>query len=70
MSSDPDVVIYALSRNIAGTCKFQFNGTSGQVVSMRYGELLLPNGSLNGWTSVAGQIKSPGEGKAKSLGFQ
>ena len=29
---------------------------------MRYGELLFPNGTLNGWTSVAGQIKGPGVG--------
>ena len=29
---------------------------------MRYGELVYANGSLNGWTSVAGQIKGPGVG--------
>ncbi len=59
---EDDVVVYALAKNIAGVCLFQFNGSSGATVNMRYGELLFPNGSLNGWTSVAGQIKSPGEG--------
>ena len=60
--SDPTVFVYDIGKNIAGVCKFFFQGAAGTTVSMRYGELLFPNGTLNGWTSVAGQIKGPGVG--------
>lgn len=35
---------------------------AGRVVRLRYGELLYGNGTLNGLTSVAGQVKRAGEG--------
>ena len=58
----PGVYVYNIGVNIAGVCKFHFLGESGDAVTMRYGELVYANGSLNGWTSVAGQIKGPGVG--------
>lgn len=57
-----DALVLDVGRNIAGVCRFCFSGTPGAAVRFRYGELLFANGTVNGWTSVAGQIKSPGEG--------
>ena len=44
-------------RNHAGACRLRFSGKAGDVVALRYGELLHPDGSLNPMTSAAGQIK-------------
>ena len=52
------VSILDVGRNIAGGCTYHVSGPNGSVVSMRYGELLSPDGHLNVMTSVAGQIKS------------
>jgi alpha-L-rhamnosidase len=45
---------------VSGVCELCFAGGSvrpGATIVARYGELLLPNGSVNGLTSVAGQVK-------------
>jgi len=49
-----------LGRQVAGVCDFRFSpgAPRGAAIHFRYGELLFNNGSVNGWTSVAGQIKS------------
>ena len=52
-------MILDTGKNHAGSCRFRFAGKAGDVVGMRYGELLHADGSLNPMTSVAGQIKGP-----------
>jgi alpha-L-rhamnosidase len=49
-----------LGRQVAGVCTWVWRGAglAGRGVRFRYGELLARNGSVNGLTSVAGQIKS------------
>jgi alpha-L-rhamnosidase len=49
-----------LGRQVAGVCDFRFSpgAPRGAAIHFRYGELLFANGSVNGLTSVAGQIKS------------
>eukprot|EP01105_Mastigella_eilhardi_P025947 TRINITY_DN724_c0_g1_i3.p1 TRINITY_DN724_c0_g1~~TRINITY_DN724_c0_g1_i3.p1 ORF type:complete len:709 (+),score=137.89 TRINITY_DN724_c0_g1_i3:744-2870(+) len=61
------VYVADMGRNYAGTISLRvpLNGVAlkpGQAITLRYGELLNPDGSLNVLTSVAGQIKSPGVG--------
>lgn len=58
----PGVYIYDMGVNFAGWASFKFDLPSGTVVTMRYGELLHADGTLNPMTSVAGQIKSKGVG--------
>jgi alpha-L-rhamnosidase len=55
-------LVLDIGRNIAGICDFCMKGAAGSMLTFRYGELLFANGSVNGWTSVAGQIKGPGVG--------
>lgn len=60
-------------KNHAGTCRFRFAGTAaGDVVAMRFGELLHGDGSLNPMTSAAGQIKgaNPKQPCQPPLAFQ
>ena len=60
-------------RNHAGTCRFRFGGSkAGDVVALRFGELLHADGTLNPMTSAAGQIKgsNPKEPCQPALGFQ
>lgn len=46
-------------RQFSGVCSFCFTGVpAGARIDFRYGELLFANGSVNGLTSVAGQVKS------------
>lgn len=69
----PGVYIWDMGRNFAGWITLRASGPAGTRVSLRYGELLYPDGTLNGMTSVAGQIKNrpvePGSG-APSTAFQ
>ncbi len=51
------VWIYDLGENFAGWVRMKISGKPGQVVHLRYGELLFPNGRVNGMTTVAGHIK-------------
>ena len=52
--------VYDAGKNMAGVCTICTSGPAGAVLSLLYGELLFPNGTVNGFTAVAGQIKSPG----------
>ena len=56
-SEDGQVTIVDVGKNIAGVCSFAFSGPAGTEITIRYGELLHTDGSLNAMTSVAGQIK-------------
>lgn len=53
----PGVYIFDLGQNMAGVLGLRVKGPAGTKVSMRYGEDVHPDGSLNGMTSVAGQQK-------------
>jgi alpha-L-rhamnosidase len=56
----PGVLIFDLGQNFAGWARLHVKGPAGTRVRMRYGELLYPDGTLNGMTSVCGQIKQGG----------
>ncbi len=54
-----DTFIVDMGQNFAGVARIKVKGTAGNKVLLRYGELIYPDGRLNFWTSVAGQIKEP-----------
>jgi len=54
----PGVYVFDMGQNFAGWVKLRVKGPAGSVVKMRYGELLNPDGTVNGMTAAAGQIKS------------
>jgi len=51
------VYIVDMGQNFGGWARFTFNVTQGTQITIRYGELLYENGTLNPMTSVCGQIK-------------
>ncbi len=51
------VYIVDMGRNFAGWARFRFDVPHGTTITMRYGELLYEDGTLNPMTSVCGQIK-------------
>ncbi len=54
----PDVYLFDLGQNFAGWARLRVvEGMPGTRVTLRYGELLNPDGTLNPLTSVTGQIK-------------
>ncbi|HTE20539.1 MAG TPA: family 78 glycoside hydrolase catalytic domain, partial [Armatimonadota bacterium] len=53
----PGVFIVDMGENFAGWVQLRVRGEAGAKVTLRYGELLYPDGTLNPMTSVAGQIK-------------
>ena len=64
-------IVYDAGANIAGIVNITVVGPPGAVLIARYGELLFPNGSVNGLTSVAGQVKSGNGGAcAPEIAFQ
>lgn len=56
----PGVFIFDFGQNFAGWTRLRVQGSAGTRVRMRFGELLYPDGTLNGMTSVCGQIKQGG----------
>ena len=58
----PGVRLFDMGQNFAGVVRLRVTGPAGTRVNLRYGELLNADGTLNGMTSVAGQIKRPGAG--------
>lgn len=58
----PGVYVYDMGQNFAGWIQFKTSGKSGTSVKFKYGELLHPDGNVNGLTTVVGQIKKPGLG--------
>ncbi len=66
----PGVFIFDFGQNFAGWARLRVKGDAGTRVRLRSGELLYPDGTLNGMTAVAGQIKDGGsdyhyDGKGK-----
>ncbi|NQW03042.1 MAG: family 78 glycoside hydrolase catalytic domain [Acidobacteria bacterium] len=53
----PGVFIFDMGQNFAGWARLRVEGPRGTTVTMRMGELLHPDGTLNVMTTVAGQIK-------------
>jgi len=51
------VYIVDMGQNFSGWARFNFNLPAGTQITMRYGELLNKDGTLNPMTSVCGQIK-------------
>jgi alpha-L-rhamnosidase len=63
----PGLYIFDMGQNFAGWAHFHFNASKGAKLTMRYGELLNMDGTLNPLTSVCGQIK--GKRKDKTGNF-
>ncbi len=66
----PGVFIFDFGQNFAGWARLRVKGEAGTRVRLRSGELLYQDGTLNGMTAVAGQIKDGGndyryDGKGK-----
>jgi len=59
--SGPGVFIFDFGQNFAGWSRLHVEGPRGTCVRLRSGELLDPDGRLNGLTAVAGQIKAGGK---------
>ncbi len=67
----PGIFIFDLGQNFAGWVKLQVAARTGDKITLRYGELLKKDGTLNPMTSVAGQIKGNrknADGNAESVG--
>ena len=56
-SPTPGIYVFDMGQNFAGWINFKVRGEAGQKVIMRYGELLLDDGRVNGMSTVACQIK-------------
>lgn len=56
------VFVFDMGENFAGWARLKVEGPAGAKVSLRYGELLNDDGTVNALTSVCGQIKRPGVG--------
>lgn len=56
----PGVFIFDFGQNFAGWARLRVHGPAGTRVRLRSGELLYPDGTLNGMTAVCGQIKGGG----------
>ncbi|HEX8523854.1 MAG TPA: family 78 glycoside hydrolase catalytic domain [Tepidisphaeraceae bacterium] len=56
----PGVWIFDMGENFAGWARLRVSAPAGTRMRMRYGELLYPDGTLNGMTSACGQIKGGG----------
>jgi alpha-L-rhamnosidase len=54
----PGTYIFDMGENFSGVARLRVQGPKGAEVALRYGELLYPDGTLNGMTAVAGQIKN------------
>lgn len=57
-----DIYLIDMGQNFTGVLKIKVKGERGRKITIRYGEDIYSDGSLNGMTSVAGQIKAPGCG--------
>lgn len=57
----PGVFIFDFGQNFAGWARLKVKGAAGTHVRLRSGELLYPDGTLNGMTAVTGQIKAGGK---------
>ena len=53
----PGVFLVDMGQNFAGVVRIRVEGQAGQTIRLKYGEALHADGSLNYFTTVAGQIK-------------
>lgn len=62
--TEPGVYLVDMGVNFAGVVRVHVKGEAGTKISLRYGEDVYPDGTLNGMTAVAGQMKGcyAGEG--------
>src|SRR5690606_14692225 len=68
-----DTYIFDFGQNFAGRVRLRVHGEAGTRITMRYGELLYPDGTLNPMTAVCGQIKNkevPPGSQAPSTAWQ
>lgn len=56
----PGVFIFDFGQNFSGWARLRVRGAAGTRVRLRSGELLYPDGTLNGMTAVVGQTKIGG----------
>ncbi|MDR3260476.1 MAG: family 78 glycoside hydrolase catalytic domain, partial [Tannerella sp.] len=54
----PGVYIVDMGKNFAGVARIHVKGAAGANITIRYGENIHPDGSLNWYTTTAGHIKS------------
>ncbi len=68
---NPGVYLFDMGVNFAGIVRIKVNGPAGTKITLRYGEDIYPDGTLNVMTSVAGQMKGcyAGEG-APNIAWQ
>lgn len=59
----PGIFIYDFGQNFAGLVKMRLKAPAGTQITLRYGELLYKDGTLNPMTSVCGQIKGKRKNK-------
>jgi len=67
----PGVFIFDMGQNFAGWVSLELTAATGTRITLRYGELLNADGTLNPLTSVAGQIKgrrTTKEGVSQQIG--
>lgn len=67
----PGVFIFDMGQNFSGWVSLSIEAPKGRKITMRYGELLNEDGTLNPMTSVCGQIKGKRKnkyGKEKNIG--
>ncbi|UCG48830.1 MAG: family 78 glycoside hydrolase catalytic domain [Phycisphaerales bacterium] len=66
------VYIVDMGQNFGGWARFTFDADAGTEITMRYGELLYKDGTLNPMTSVCGQIKrkKPGADGSPAVAWQ
>ncbi|MEP7142383.1 MAG: family 78 glycoside hydrolase catalytic domain [Ferruginibacter sp.] len=55
-----DTFIVDMGQNFAGVARIRVSGPAGTIITLRFGEALWKNGSLNYMTTVATQIKKGG----------
>jgi alpha-L-rhamnosidase len=54
----PGAFVFDMGQNMAGVVRLKVQGPAGTKITVRYGEDIFPDGSLNVMTSVVGQIKN------------
>ncbi len=59
---DPSDFIVDMGVNFTGTYRVRISGNTGDSITLRLGERIYEDGTLNPMTAVAGQIKAPGVG--------
>lgn len=61
-SSEKDVYMVDMGVNFTGTYRIKLSGNVGDTITLRFGERVYEDGSLNPMTAVVGQIKRKGTG--------